>query len=60
MTGPRDSVIGVERDIVIHKFRTGLPGSFEVAKETAMVNGVVIESDDKTGKATSIERVFRL
>lgn len=60
MTGPRDSVIGVERSIVIHKFRTGLPASFDVAKEPAMVNGVVIESNDDTGKAKSIERVFRL
>jgi hypothetical protein len=60
MTGPRDSVIGVEREIVIYKFRTGLPASFDVAKEPAMVNGVVIESSDETGKAVSIERVYRL
>lgn len=59
MTGPRDSVIGVDRETVIHKFRTGLPAPFDVAKESGMVNAVVVESDDATGKATKIERIFR-
>ena len=60
MTGPRNSVIGVDRNIVIGKFLTGLPASFEVANELGSVCGVVIESDDATGKALSIERVTRM
>ena len=32
MSGPYDSVIGVERDLVLRKFRTGMPGKFEAAK----------------------------
>ena len=32
MSGPYDSVIGVEKDLVLHRFRTGMPGKFEAAK----------------------------
>ena len=59
MTGPMDSVIGVERENVIRKFRTGLPTEFKVAKDRPGLCGVVIESDDATGRATRIERVAR-
>ena len=59
MTGPMDSVIGVEPENVIRKFRTGLPTEFKVAKDRPGLCGVVIESDDATGRATRIERVAR-
>ena len=32
MSGPYDSIIGVEKDLVLHKFLTGMPGKFEAAK----------------------------
>lgn len=60
MTGPRDGVIGVKKDLVIQKFVTGMPASFEVAKTAPMLNAVVIETDDDTGKAVSIERIQRI
>lgn len=60
MTGPRDSVIGVEREKVIDKFLTGLPTDFRVARTQPMLNGVSIVIDDDTGRAESIERIQRL
>jgi metallophosphoesterase (TIGR00282 family) len=57
MTGPYDSVLGVDKDIVIQKFTTLLPVRFEVAKGKAQFNGIVFEVDNNTGKAVSIERI---
>jgi len=59
MTGPWDSVIGVEREIIIGKFLTGIPARFEVATENPGLAGVVIDIDDETGLARSIVRVAR-
>lgn len=60
MTGPRDSVLGVQTDLVIRKFLTQLPVRFEVADGVAQLNGVLIELDENTGKAVSIERIMDL
>lgn len=57
MTGPHDGVIGVESDIVINRFVRGLPARFETAKGDPRLNGVVVEIDEKSGKAVTIERV---
>jgi 2',3'-cyclic-nucleotide 2'-phosphodiesterase len=57
MTGPHDSVIGVEVDAALNRFLTALPGKFETATANPRLNGVVIEADDQTGRATEIERV---
>ncbi|MFH1453066.1 MAG: TIGR00282 family metallophosphoesterase [Armatimonadota bacterium] len=57
MTGPIDSVIGVEKDIIINKFLTTMPSRFEVAKGPAQLEGVIIRINDATGKAESIERI---
>ncbi|ABP67718.1 metallophosphoesterase [Caldicellulosiruptor saccharolyticus DSM 8903] len=57
MTGPCDSVLGVDKEIVIQKFVTMLPVKFEVAKGKAQFNGIVFEIDDSTGKAISIDRI---
>lgn len=58
MTGPYDGILGVEREAVIKKFLTSLPVRFEVSKGREQLSGVVIELDDETGKAKSIERVL--
>ncbi|MCK9218040.1 MAG: TIGR00282 family metallophosphoesterase [Firmicutes bacterium] len=42
MTGPRDSVIGVKKEIIIKKFLTGLPAKFEIEKDSGQINGVVL------------------
>lgn len=57
MCGPVQSVLGVEPQLAIRKFRTNLPVRFENAQGECAINGVVISIDEKTGKAESIERV---
>lgn len=57
MTGPHDSVIGVERMAIVRRFQTGLPQRFETASENPRLNGVVIQADEATGRATSITRL---
>jgi len=57
MTGPHDSVIGVERGAIIQRFLTGLPQRFETATENPRLNGVIIKADETTGRAISVERV---
>lgn len=61
MCGPRDSVIGVDVEPVIKKFLTGMPTRFTVAEKSREVvfNSVLIDLDDRTGRARSIERVDR-
>ena len=57
MTGPHDGVIGMDKTAVIARFVSGLPGRFETASGDPRLNGVVIDADPATGKATAIERV---
>ena len=57
MTGPHDGVIGIEKDGIIARFVSGLPGRYETASGDPRLNGVVIDVDDATGKANRIERV---
>ncbi len=57
MTGPHDGVIGVDREAVIARFRTGLPVRFEPATGEPRLNGVVVTADAESGRAVSIERV---
>ena len=57
MTGPHDSVIGVERHAVIQRFLTNLPQRFETATENPRLHGVVVTADEATGKAVAIDRL---
>ena len=57
MTGPHDSVIGVERTAILQRFLTGLPQRFETATENPRLHGVVIDADESTGKASAIARL---
>ena len=57
MTGPYDSVIGVEKETIIRRFLTGLPGRMEAARHGVELHGVVIEADETTGKATGIQTI---
>ena len=57
MTGPHDSVIGVERSAVLQRFLTGLPQRFETATENPRLNGVIVTADETTGRASAIEQV---
>ncbi len=60
MTGPRDSVIGIQKEPVIERFLSGMPRKFEVAGGPAVLNAVVVSIDAETGIARSIERVAEL
>ena len=55
MTGPHDSVIGVETELAIRRMRTGIPVRFETAQGDVRIEGALIDSDSESGKATSIE-----
>lgn len=57
MTGPHNGVIGVDYEIVLTRFLRGLPARFETATGDPRLNGVVVEIDERTGKAVSIERI---
>lgn len=57
MTGPYDSVIGVEKNLIIRKFKTSLPTKMEAAKGMVELHGAVIDVDEDTGKARGIDRV---
>jgi len=58
MSGPYDSVIGVERDIILQRFKTGLPAKFEAAKGNPKMCAALIECDATTGRAVSIRRLM--
>jgi metallophosphoesterase (TIGR00282 family) len=55
MTGPHDSVIGVESELAIRRMRTGMPVRFETAQGDVRIEGAVIDSDSESGMATAIE-----
>lgn len=57
MTGPHDSVIGVDRIAIVHRFLTAMPQRFETATENPRINAVVVQADETTGRATGITRL---
>jgi len=57
MTGPIDSVIGVDKDLILQRFLTQMPVRFEPAKGPAALHGVVITIDPDTGRASDIVRI---
>ena len=59
MTGPLDSVIGDDTDMVLRRFLTMIPHHLSVGKGKVIFNAILVGVDDKSGKATSIERIYR-
>jgi len=57
MTGPINSVLGIEKEKVINKFVAQMPVRFEVAKGPAELNGILVDINELTGKALAIERI---
>lgn len=57
MTGGRDSVIGIRKELSIERFLQQVPVRYEVSKKDPMLCGVVLQVDDGTGSALGIERV---
>ena len=56
MSGPYDSVIGVETELVLKRFLTGMPGKFEPAKGNPKICATLITCDGGTGRASHIQR----
>jgi hypothetical protein len=57
LTGPVDSVIGVEPELALARFLSQMPNRFEPARGPAMLQGAVIRIDPETGRGLSIERL---
>jgi len=58
MTGPRDSVLGVQPQKIVDRFLTAMPNRFELAPGAITLNAVLVDLDTKTGAARSIQRVI--
>ncbi len=58
-TGPHESVLGREIEPIIRRFMTNMPQKFEVAKGHVLLQGAVVEVDEQSGRAKSIQRVSR-
>lgn len=58
MTGPFDSVIGVKKELIIQRFLTNMPARFEAATGDVRFCAVVIDCNESTGKARSIQRIM--
>jgi metallophosphoesterase (TIGR00282 family) len=57
MTGPHESVIGMDRAAMIKRFLDALPGKFEVAAGDPRLNAVLVDVDEATGRARGISRL---
>jgi metallophosphoesterase (TIGR00282 family) len=57
MTGPHDSIIGMDREGALSRFLNGMPSRFEPASGNPRLNGVVVTADSATGRATGILRI---
>lgn len=59
MVGPRDGCIGMDKEVVIKRFLSGVPNRFVVASGPVTFNSVLVNIDSSTGRATSIQRIDR-
>lgn len=57
MTGPSNSVIGIDVNQIIQRFLTNMPARFETATGEGILSAVVVEINNDTGKATGIQRI---
>jgi metallophosphoesterase (TIGR00282 family) len=60
MSGARDSVIGIRKELSVQRFLTQMPVRYEIAKKDPVLCGVVVSIDESTGRALQIERVMEL
>ncbi len=59
MTGPADSIIGDDVDSVLRRFLTGIPHHLSVGKGKPILNAILVDVDESSGRANNIERVYR-
>lgn len=58
MTGSRDAVIGIRKELAIERFLTQLPVRFEVAKKDPVLCGILFSIDEATGRAVGVQRIL--
>lgn len=58
MTGPKNSVIGMDIEASIKRFETTLPEKYKLAEGECIFNAVIFEIDDQTNKVTEIRRIY--
>ena len=59
MTGPKNSVLGMDRDAALKRFLTALPEKYKIAEGETMLNGCIFKLDDNTNKVIQIERIVK-
>ena len=59
MTGPKNSVIGMEISASIKRFETTLPERYKIATGEAMLNAVIFDVEDSNNKVKSIKRIYK-
>lgn len=59
MTGPKNSVIGMDVNVSIKRFETTLPEKYKLAEGECILNAVIFDTDDKTNKVTDIKRIYK-
>ena len=57
MTGPSDSVIGIEKEQIIERFLTSMPMRFETATGEGIFSALIVEINEETGKSTAVQRL---
>lgn len=58
MCGVIESVLGVDKDIIIRKFKRNMPERFDAAKGPCMINGCIFTIDEKSGKCTDVQALY--
>lgn len=58
MTGPYDSVIGVQKELVLQRFLTSMPARWEAAEGDVHFCGVLFDCDAASGRASAVERIL--
>lgn len=58
MTGPYDSVIGIDKEIVLRRFLSSTPVRMEPARGKVELHGLIVQADNASGKAVAVRRVF--
>lgn len=57
MTGPINSVLGIQPECIISRFKTHLPTRFEIAEGGCQLDGIIAEADEKSGRCLKISRI---
>ena len=59
MTGPKNSVIGMDIEVSFKRFETTLPERYRIATGETMLNGVIFDIDDDTNKVKQVKRIYK-